>query len=499
MTDHITFHSGGAPVLRSSTATEGGSVPANRDASTIDTSCLVPLLALFGGAALWLVVGSVLAMIASIKFHAPGFFADCPWLTYGRVQPAADDVLLYGFCIPAALGVMLWIFVRLSRMPLYLPVLPVVAANVWHLGVFVGLAGILIGDSTGFAWLEFPRGGSVLLFAAFLLVAFSAAATFGGRQERELSPSHWFLLAALLWFPWIYATGNLFLVTSPVRGVAQAAIDFWFANNLLFVWLALAGLGTAFYFLPKFAGRPLQSRYLALFAFWTLILFGTWNGIPQGSPLPAWMPTLSAAAGSLTLVPVLAVFGIMWRTLRGSTHSENRGGPFCFIRFGLAAFILSALMLVAMECPRISRVTEFTWFGPAREQLQLYGFFAMTMFGAVYSILPRVAGFEWPFPKLARVHFWVSMLGVLLLVVPLAVGGVVQGLKWADPNVASVDVARATLPFLRASTTGLLLLLLGNLLFALNVFGLTLVWKFALLKKTVAIVKAPLEPMEVKP
>src|SRR5208282_3954649 len=107
--------------------------------SKIDASCRVPLLALFGGAALWLVIGSVLAMIASIKFHAPDFLADCPWLTYGRVQPAADNALLYGFCIPAALGVMLWIFARLSRAPLCLPFVPVVAANLWHLGVLVGL------------------------------------------------------------------------------------------------------------------------------------------------------------------------------------------------------------------------------------------------------------------------------------------------------------------------------------------------------------------------
>ena len=490
----------------------GASVPASRLVSSlappIDASCRVPLLALFGGAALWLVIGSVLAMIASIKFHAPDFLADCPWLTYGRVQPAADNALLYGFCIPAALGVMLWIFAHLSRRPLCLAFVPVVAANLWHLGVLVGLVGILIGDSTGFTWLEFPRGGSVLLLAAFLLIAISAVATFGQRRERELFSSHWFLLAALLWFPWIYATGNLFLVACPVRGDVQTAIDFWFINNLLFVWLGLAGLGVSFYFLPKFAGRPLQSHYLALFAFGTLILFGTWNGIPIGAPLPAWMPALSAVAGSLTIIPVLAVAAIMWKTLCGSKEvasslrledsaqradATSRGVAFCFIRFGLAAFMLSSLMLIAMACPQISRVTEFTWFGPAQTQLQLYGFFAMTMFGAIYYLLPRVVGFEWTFPKLARVQFWISMLGVLLLVLPLAIGGVVQGLKWANPGVAVVDVARATLPFLRISTTGLLFLLVGNLLFALNIFGLTFIWKLALFKKVLAVVKAPLE------
>ncbi len=516
---------------------------------SVDASLRVPLLALFGGAAFWLVVSSVLAMIASIKFHAPDFLANCPWLTYGRVQPAADDALLYGFCIPAGLGVALWLFAQLGRAPLRGAIVPVVAAKLWHLGVLVGLAGILSGNSTGFAWLEFPRAGSVILFFAYLLLALWAMMNFAARRERALYPSHWFLVAALFWFPWIYSTSNLFLVAWPVRGVVQPIIGWWFANNLLFVWLALVGIGTAFYFLPKFSGRPLQSYYLALFAFWTLILFGTWCGIPPGAPVPAWMPVLSSYAAALTVVPVLAVAAIAWNTLCGPTSGHNftpqpfsslsansvggegrgevarlnsnplapsplpaqagrgsrqqfqvappancepKGGPFCFIRFGLGSFLLSSLMLIAMACPRISQVTEFTWFGPAQTQLQLYGFFAMTMFGAIYHLLPRVVGFEWPFPKLARLQFWLSMSGVVLLVLPLAIGGVEQGMKLNNPNIAFMDATKAMLPFLRISTIGLLLILLGNSLFALNIFAMTFIWEKSLVKKAFAIVTAPL-------
>ena len=221
-------------------------------------------------------------------------------------------------------------------------------------------------------------------------MALCAVVIFGGRRERALYPSHWFLLAALFWFPWIYSTANCSCVAWPVRGVAQAVIDWWFANNLLFVWLALVGLGAAFYFLPKLTGRPLQSHYLALFAFWTLILFGTWCGIPPGAPVPAWMPTLSAVAASLLLVPLLAIAIIGWQTVWGSVKSNWDNGPFCFIGSAWIASVLSGLMLIAMACPQISRVTEFTWFGPAETQLRLYGFFAMTMFGAIYYMLPRV-------------------------------------------------------------------------------------------------------------
>src|ERR1039457_3778343 len=140
----------------------------NLSTSAIDATCRVTLLALFGGAALWLVAGLALSLVAIMTFHKPDMFADCPLLTYGRVQPAANDALLYGFCIPAALGVILWIFARLGQTPLALPIVPVVAANLWHLGVFVGLVGILFGQTSGHTWLEFSRAASVLLFAAFL-------------------------------------------------------------------------------------------------------------------------------------------------------------------------------------------------------------------------------------------------------------------------------------------------------------------------------------------
>ncbi len=354
----------------------------------IDASCRVPLLALFGGAALWLVLGLALAIIASLTFHNPGIFAGCCFFTYGHVAPAANDLLVYGFAIPAALGVMLWIFARLSQVELVLPLVPVVAANLWHLGVLIGVATILTGNSSGYLWLEFLRPSAMLLGVAFVLIAISAVATFGQRKERELYPSHWFLLAALLWFPWIYSTANLFVVTTwPVRGVAQAVINWWYADNLIFVWLALVGLGIAFYFLPKLAGRPLQSRFYALFAFWTLILFGTWAGIPQGAPVPAWLPSASTLGSFLLIIPLMSIAVILKKTLGGGNRPKM-GGPFCYIKFGTVMFLVSSLMLMFTACPECSRLLSLTWFGQAQVQLQILGVAAMILFGAIYEILP---------------------------------------------------------------------------------------------------------------
>jgi len=465
-------------------------------APEIDASCRLPLLALLVGASIWLVIGTVLALIASIRFHAPpDFLAGCPLLTYGRVVAAANDALVYGFCIPASLAVVIWVFSRLSQTVYTLPLVPVVAAHIWHLGVFVGLASILLGNSTGFAWLEFPRGGSILLFVAFVLIAIPTAGSFGFRLEKTLYPSHWFLLAALLWFPWSYASANIFLVSMPVRGVAQAVINLWFANNLLYVWFSLVGLGIAFYFLPKLTNRPLHTYFYALYVFWTLALFGAWGGIPQGSPFPAWITSLSSIASVLLIVPVIGVAVITAQTLCGGPKRAvpkraALGGPLSFIKLGLAAFVISSLFYIALACPHLSRVLEFTWFGQAQVQLQIWGFLAAVLFGALYYILPLALGFEFKFPQFVRVHFYLLEFGVLLWVLPLAIGGYEQG-----ANGYSLD---ASLNCLRISTLGLILLLVGNLLFALNVLALFVTWKLNLVKTFFAAVTAPLKASEVK-
>jgi len=74
----------------------------------------------------------------------------------------------------------------------------------------------------------------------------------------------------------------------------------------------------------------------------------------------------------------------------------------------------------------------------------------------------------------------------------------VQGLKLADPLVTFVDASSATLVAFRFSTTGLLFLLLGSLMFAANIFVMTARWKMGLLKNCIAIVKAPLEAKGVR-
>jgi len=441
--------------------------------SVIDASCRWPVLTLLKGAAFWLVVSSIFGLIASLKFHKPDLLADCSCFSYGRAYAVWADALVYGFCVPSALAFGLWIIARLGRVPLSLSVLATAGGKLWHVGVFFGLVGILRGSTTGYEWFELPRYATVILLGAFLLVAISAFVTHAARTERALQPAQWFTLAALFWFPWIFSSAILLLQCFPVRGVAQAAIAWWYSGNLLTVWLALAGLGATFYLLPKLAQRPLQSGYTALFAFWTLILFGTWTGIQSGVALPAWMPAMSGAASMLLIVPALAIAACAFQTGRGVKSPEGMGSCLCFTGFGVWSLVLGLMLIAVTGLPPVSRVTDFTWYGHAHTVLRLYGFFAMTAFAAAYHLLPRVTGVGIPTGRV-KLHFWLAMPGALLMSLPLVVGGVVQGLKLVDAKIEFLEASKAALMMLRLTTLGEVLFALGALVFCVTIFSLVI-------------------------
>jgi cytochrome c oxidase cbb3-type subunit 1 len=120
------------------------------------------------------------------------------------------------------------------------------------------------------------------------------------------------------------------------------------------------------------------------------------------------------------------------------------------------------------------------------------------MFGAIYAVLPRITQTDFPRPRLVRVHFWLALLGVLLIVVPLIIGGIVQARQLHDPDVAFMAVVKATLPFLRASTTGYLLLALGHLVFLFNIATLADRLYRTRTVAAYAAVTSELTPIEVK-
>ena len=138
------------------------------------------------------------------------------------------------------------------------------------------------------------------------------------------------------------------------------------------------------------------------------------------------------------------------------------------LNFGVLAFTVASLMAVISQPIGVSVVTNFTWFVPAQQEMLVYGFFTMTMIGAIYYIAPRLAPVAGTDLLLGKASFLLCAVGVLFYVVPLAVGGIIQGTSMNDATVPFLNVVKGSLMPIRASSLGELLMILGNALFLLN-------------------------------
>jgi hypothetical protein len=81
----------------------------------------------------------------------------------------------------------------------------------------------------------------------------------------------------------------------------------------------------------------------------------------------------------------------------------------------------------------------------------------------------------------------------------LAAGGIVQGFRLQHANIPFTDIAQGTLPFLRASTTGDLLIALGHLMFLGNLAGLVIRFYRARAVSAWVAATAEIKPAEVRP
>jgi cytochrome c oxidase cbb3-type subunit 1 len=438
-------------------------------APEIDASLRWPLLLLFLSGILWLAFGTVLALIASIKLHGPNFLADCPWLTLGRVRPAAMNSILYGFASQVGIGVMLWMMCRLGGVKFAFQGPVIVAWKLWNLGVTVGVIAIMAGASTGFEWLEMPRAAAGMLFVAYAIAGLTAVATFASRRERELFPSQWYLLAAIFWFPWIYSAANYLLLLDPVRGSFQAVVNGWYTGNFAGLWLSSLGLAGIYYFLPRLTGQPLHSRELAGLGFWIVLVFTGFSGLTGliGGPVPRWMPAVSTAA-SVCLVVAVICNGLNWHlTCRACCTGANRDAwkkePLLgFVLFGALCYLVQGVLAALYALPQVASVTNFTYAVAGKTSLLIFGFVGMVLFGCLYYILPRLVQVKWPNEKWVRLHLLCSIAGVAILFLALTAGGILQGRKLADASIPFINVVTGTIPFVGMSTLGLLMLLIGQ-------------------------------------
>jgi len=434
-----------------------------------DRSSAGPTLLCLSLAVAWLVLGSLAGLTASLKMHWPDWLTGPEWLTFGRIRPAHLNMVIYGWSSLAGVGIALWLIPRLLKTELVGGWYAYVGALVWSLGVFIGVLSILAGYSTGLEWLEFPLFPACFLVVGGALMGVPLILTLRNRKVQHLYVSVWYLGAALIWFPLLYAVAN---APGIHFGVEQATMNWWFGHNVLGLWFTPLGLAAAYYFIPKVLGTPIYSYNLSLLGFWSLAFFYSQVGGHHliGGPVPTWLVTLSIVQSVMMIIPVFAVAVNQHMTVLGHFRALQFSPTLRFIVLGAMMYTLASVQGSIEALRSVNTITHFTHFTIAHAHLGLYGFFAMVMFGSIYFVMPRVIGHEWPYAPMISLHFWLVLGGFAIYFVALSIGGWLQGLAMLDakqPFMASVAV---TIPYLEARSIGGGMMVLGHLVFACHFF-----------------------------
>lgn len=437
----------------------------------IDRSSARPVIFLFIAATVWLVFGSAFGLIASLKLHWPDWLDGSAAMTFGRVRTLHLNMVIYGWLSQAGIACMLWIIPRIFHTRLRSPKMALYGGFLWNLAVALGGLALANGWTDGEEWLEIPWQIDILLAIAGALFIAPVIATARAREVHHIYVSGWYFLAAALWFPILFVIANM---PGIHVGTEEATVNWWFAHNVLGLWLTPLGVATAYYFIPKIIGKPIYSYAVSLLGFWGLALFYSQVGIHHliGGPVPTWVVTLSIVHSVMMFIPVIAVAINHHVTVAQNLWALKASLPLRFISFGAVMYTLASFQGSIEALRSVNTITHFTQYTVGHAHLGAYAFVSLVLFGAAYHLLPRATGKVFRSPFMISLHFWLVTTGFGIYFFALSIGGVLQGLAMLDATRPFADSVTVVLPYLQARSVGGSLMTLGHIVFAVNLLGL---------------------------
>ncbi|MDB4265270.1 cbb3-type cytochrome c oxidase subunit I [bacterium] len=443
--------------------------------ASIDRSLRHPVMFFFSMGAVWLAVAIILGLVASAKKHSPEFLGGFSLLDAGKVDGAHMSALIYGWGAQAAFGMIIWLMSRLSRKECTSVGLILLAGHIWNFAVGFGVIAILVGQGSGVPYMEFPLPIWPILILCYLGITVWSLIQFQVRDAGHVYVSQWYLLAGLLWFPWLAVTAFLFVFVFNGNPLMAAAIAAWYKGGLFLLFFVPTALASAYYLAPKVTGRPVYSYNLALFGFWALAFIGPWAGFQRlfGAPIPQFLPYAGAAAMVLILIPALAVGINILKTLVGHSEIVAESPSLRFTSAGIILFVVYGVLSLLLHTVGSMKITQFSYSGYGFDILGLYGVFSLCAFGAIYFIVPRIMRREWLSRRFIKWHFYLSLYGVASIVICAVVGGITQGQGIEDISQPFGTMAERASQYGWGVTLAWGFLLFANLFFCLH---LLLMW-----------------------
>jgi cbb3-type cytochrome oxidase subunit 1 len=166
---------------------------------------------------------------------------------------------------------------------------------------------------------------------------------------------------------------------------------------------------------------------------------------------------------------VLTVLVNFFMTMKNKWHL---GADHLPLRFALAAgisYLLTCIQGPFQATRWVNWYLHFSNWVVGHAHLALLATFSFIVFGAVYFIIPKVTGRKIHSRALVIWHFWLTLVGWILMLVSLTIAGLIQAAGWHHAIPVDQWVIEMP-PYFFARFISGILIVLGQVLFMYNIY-----------------------------
>lgn len=440
---------------------------------------------------IFMVIGMAVGVfIAFNAFVFPDYFAG-EYVHFGRVRPVHVGTVTLLWLLSVDVGLMFYYVPRLCGISVWQPKFAVIIGLIWWFTMIIGNFSYPFGTNFGWEYAEFPVWISwiptkLLMFLCWAGISTVIFMTIAQRKFQKLYVSLWYSMGSLIWTTFTVFVG-FFAINWVPEGISRVNVSWFYIHNLVGLIFTPLGLAQAYYFLPKLANTPIYSHRLSMIGFWSIAFIYAWIGTHHmmHGPVAQWLQTTAIVFSMWLFIPVWTVVFNLFATLQKDWKQYLESAPIRFLMMGVIFYLVTCIQGPLMSLRNVNEITSKTDWVIGHSHIALYGTFTFFAIAGLYQAVPSMCKKPLWSNSLADWHFAINLWGSLLFLFSLWVGGFLQGLMWANwANGASYaefhdNITR--LPFIQTVADmrdwwimrgiGGVLILFGNLLFAVNMLN----------------------------
>jgi len=433
-------------------------------------------------ASFFMIVSMTAGFIVSLQFVGAYPFENVHWLSFGRLRLVHTNAIAFGFLVNAFVGGMYYAVPRLTGRRVASHRLGWAILVIWQFLILATAVGQLLGFGQAVEWGETPTGFrpgtwdmnyipvDFLIEFGAVLVAIQFLTPIAKSMFKRMYVSLWYFSAGIVWLILTYIMGNT-LPEWTLAGSSGGATVGLYIHDLVGLFVTPMGWGLMYFFVPIILRKPIWSHALSVIGFWALAFFYPLNGvhhfllssIPMSVQYGAIISTMAVEIVVTTVV--VNFFATMWG--RGSALRTNL--PIRWFYTGMVCYFITCLQCFFHVTLAVQEIIHFTDWVPGHAHMVMMGVFAFWILGMMTWLWPRIVGNDWYNRRLNHWHYWLTMIGLLIMFVDLLAAGVMHGYMFKALAPWS-DIVNALKPFWDVRTFAGGMILIGQILFVYNMW-----------------------------